>query len=159
MDLLLAGVEPVGYHAWINEHEVAMFILGESFTLQTAKLDSNEVKLIADNIGRSIRRHPLTGEVLFVDKHHEPWQIAAFDPATTTVRSIMPLFPGNEDFTIDAEGIYWTGNGSKLYQRSEGDRRWKLVADFSRSGLSNISRLAIHLESNQIALVSDHTDP
>jgi hypothetical protein len=159
MDLLLAGVEPVGYHAWISDDEVAMFILGESFTLQTAKLGSNEVKLIADNIGRSIRRHPLTGEVLFVDKHHEPWQIAAFDPATTTVRSIMPLFPGNEDFTIDAEGIYWTGNGSKLYQRSEGDRRWKLVADFSRSGLSNISRLAIHLESNQIALVSDHTDP
>lgn len=159
MELLFADAEPVGYHAWINDHEVAMFILGESFTLQIATLGSSVIKLIADNIGRSIRRHPHTGEVLFVDKNHEPWQIAAFDPETTTVRGIMPLFPDNEDFTIDSKGNYWTGNGSKLYQRSQGDKMWKLVADFSRSGLRNISRLAIHLESNQIALVSDHTDP
>jgi hypothetical protein len=159
MSLLLPHVEPVGYHAWINDNEVAMFILGESFSLQIAKLDDDAVKLVADNIGRSIRRHPQTGEILFVDKNREPWQIAAYDTESGQLRGVMPLFPDSEDFTIDANGDFWTGNGSRLYRRSPGDRRWELVADLSASGLSNISRLAIHLDSNQVALVSDHTEP
>jgi len=70
----------------------------------------------------------------------------------------MPLFPASEDFTIDARGDYWTGNGSKLYRRSPGDRRWNLVADYSAAGLNNISRLAIHLGSGRMALVSDSSE-
>jgi len=156
MDLLLADVEPVGYHAWINDSDVAMFILGDSFTLQTASLDNKVTSLVADNIGRSIRKHPQTGEILFVDKNREPWQIAAFDPETTQVRGVMPLFPASEDFTIDASGNYWSSNGSKLYKRSPGDSRWKLMADFKTFGISQISRLAINLNSGQIALVSNY---
>ena len=156
---LFADVEPVGYHAWINDSEVAMFILGDSFTLQTARLKTKGSKLIADNIGRSLRRHPLSGEVLFVDKNSEPWQIAAFNPDTTTIRVVMPLFPTSEDFTIDANGSYWTGNGSKLYRRSSTDSGWKLMTDYSTVGIDRISRLAINLKSGQIALVSDRLSP
>jgi hypothetical protein len=112
--------------------------------------------LVADNIGRSLRRHPVSGEILFVDKNSEPWEIAAYDPDTTITRLVMPLFPGSEDFTIDANGAYWTGNGSKLYRRTQVEDRWELVADFSNSGVGRISRLAINLKSGQIALVSDH---
>ena len=156
MDLLLEDAEPVGYHAWINQTDVAMFILGETFTLQTASLDKEGTHVVASNIGRSIRKHPLTSEVLFVDKNQEPWQIAALDSESNITRGVMPLFPGNEDFTIDKEGNYWTGNGSKLYKRSPGDSRWKLMADFKNLGVDHISRLAIHLDSGQIAFVSDH---
>ena len=158
MDLLFADAEPVGYHAWINNKEVAMFILGETFTLHTASLDKKATRLVASNIGRSIRKHPLTNEVLFVDKNREPWQIAALDSETSVTRGVMPLFPGDEDFTIDRDGNYWTGNGSKLYKRSPGDRRWKLMADFEAHGANQISRLAIHLDSDQIAFVSNHVD-
>ncbi len=156
MELLLPDAEPVGYHAWINDQQVAMFILGDSFTLQTARLGSKDTRLVSENIGRSIRKHPLTGEILFVDKNPEPWQIAAFDPETILIRAVMPLFPTNEDFTIDAKGNYWTGNGSKLYKRSPSDSGWMLMADFKSFGINHISRLAINLESLQIALVSDH---
>lgn len=155
MELLLPGVEPVGYHAWFTDQEVAMFILGETFTLQTAKLNTGGTKLVADNIGRSIRKHPVTGEILFVDKNSEPWQIAAYNPQSTATRLLMPLFPGNEDFTIDANGTYWTGNGSKLYQRKPADSRWQLRADYSNAGVGKISRLAIDPHSSRIALVGD----
>ena len=155
MELLLPDVEPVGYHAWFSDQEVAMFILGDTFTLQTASLNPGSTVIVADNIGRSIRKHPETGEILFVDKNSEPWQIAAFNPETGSTRIVMPLFPASEDFTIDASGTYWTGNGSKLYQRSPADDSWKLIADYSNSGIRQISRLAIHLESGQIAVVSD----
>ena len=155
MELLLPDVEPVGYHAWVNDQELAMFILGDSFTLQTARLNTAGTTLIADNIGRTLRKHPETGEILFVDKNSEPWQIAAFNPETTDIRAVMPLFPASEDFTIDATGTYWTGNGSKLYRRTPTRQGWELMADYSESGIRRISRLAINLQSGQIALVSD----
>ena len=156
MEVLFPDVEPVGYHAWIDDQQAAVFILGDSFTLQIARLNHPGTTVVADNIGRTIRRHPLTGDILFVDKNSEPWQIAAFKPQTATITSVLPLFPASEDFTIDANGIYWTGNGSKLYQRSPSDSGWKLMADYSNAGVGQISRLAINLKSGQIALVSDH---
>ena len=156
MKVLFPNIEPVGYHAWFSDTEVAMFILGESFTLQTAKLNSAGAQLAADNIGRTLRKLPQTGEVLFVDKNSDPWEIAAFNPKSRTITSVVPLFPGGEDFTIDSNGVYWTGNGGKLYKRTPGSGRWNLVADFRGYGINQISRLAIHLESGQLALVSNH---
>jgi hypothetical protein len=156
MEVLLPDVEPVGYHAWVNDHEVAMFILGDSFTLQTARLGTQGTNVIADNIGRSLRRHPQTGEILFVDKNSEPWQIAAFNPKTSVTRRVMPLFPANEDFTIDDKGMYWTGNGSSLYRRTPDDARWELMADYSNTGVGRITRLAVNPQCSQIALVGDH---
>ena len=155
LSVLFPDVEPVGYHVWFSDRDVAMFILGDSFTLQTASLDSNGSRLVADNIGRSLRKHPVSNEVLFVDKNPNPWQVAAFNPDTTTLTSVIPLFPGSEDFTVDGNGDFWTGNGSKLYKHSPGGRRWELVTDFKIFGIKQISRLAIHLDSGRIALVSD----
>ena len=156
MDLLLPGIEPVGYHTWFNNNSVAMFILGSTFTLQTATLADQTARIVGENIGRTLRRHPQSGEVLFVDKNREPWLIAAFDPGSGDSRIVMSLFPGNEDFTIDQKGNYWTGNDSRLYRRSPGDNRWNLMADFSAQGIHNITRIAINPAGDKIAIVSDH---
>lgn len=153
MASLLPNVEPVGYHAWIDDNSVAMFILGETFTLQTAIIGDGGATLVADNIGRSIRKHPKSGEILYVDKNVEPWQIAAINTQTGAKRGVMPLFPNDEDFTIDSNGVYWTGNGSKLYRRSADDSRWQLVADFGNFGINNISRLATNPMNTHIAVV------
>jgi hypothetical protein len=155
MEILLPDVEPVGYHAWVSDNEVAMFILGDSMTLQTAKLGAGGAIQVADNIGRSLRRHPSSGEILFVDKNSEPWRIAAFDPARQTTRVVMPLFPEDEDFTIDSTGRYWTGNGSRLYSRTPGDDRWVLMADYAGAGVGRITRLAIDPQAGLIVLVGD----
>ncbi len=159
MELLLPGIEPVGYHAWINASQVAMFILGDSFSLQVASLGKAEAIIIADNIGRTIRRHPHSGEVLFVDKTPQPWQIAAFDPETGQTRQIMPLFPEIEDFTVDSNGNYWSGNGSKLYRRQPGDSRWELMTNMSAFGVGQITRLAVSPTVNHIVLVGNHIAP
>lgn len=155
MEPLLPNVEPVGYHAWINDHSVAMFILGETFTLQTAEIGGGGATVLADNIGRSIRKHPQTGEILYVNQNSEPWQIAAININTGAKRNVMPLFANGEDFTIDSKGIYWTGNGSKLYRRSAGDPGWQMAADFGSYGISNITRLTTDPSSSNIALVAD----
>jgi len=156
MELLLPDVEPIGYHAWFSERDVAMFILGESFTLNLASLNKDGSLEVADNIGRTIRTHANSGEIVFVDKNSEPWKIAAYDPASKMTRSIMPLFPAGEDFTIDGNGNYWTGNGSKLYRRTPADQRWELVADYSAAGVGSITRLAINPAGTKITFVGNH---
>ena len=156
MELLLPTVEPVGYHDWFSERDVAMFILGESFTLHTAVLGTDGSHEVANNIGRTIRKHPKTGAVLFVDKNSSPWQIATYQPVNNSTQTVLPLFPAGEDFTVDGNGTFWTGNGSKLYRRAPGDSRWELMADYSAEGVGNISRLAINPANNVIAFTSDH---
>jgi hypothetical protein len=156
LSLLLPGVEPVGYHAWVSSRQVALFILGESFTLHSATLGIDGSTKLAENIGRSIRKHPQSGEILFVDKNTEPWQVAGIKPAGGVTRPVLPLFPNGEDFTIDSRGDFWTGNDSRLYRRTEKDDRWRLVADFSANGIQNISRLATSPANDKIAIVSNH---
>ena len=158
MELILPHAEPVGYHAWLNDHEVGMFILGDSSTLHIGAVGVGESRKVADNIGRTLRRHPQNNELLFVDKDTKPWQIAAYSPVTNSIQPVMPLFPASEDFTVDGNGNFWTGNGGKLYRRAPNAVRWELMADFSASGISNISRLAINPAIDNIALVSEHRE-
>lgn len=153
-ELLLPNVESVGYHSWIDRNTVALFILGDSFTLHTAAIGDQPSKLVFDHIGRTIRRHPGTGEVLFVDKNSEPWSIASLDPGSGTREELMPLFPGVEDFEVDPDGHFWMGSGSKLYSSNQANAPWNLKADLRAWGVKNISRLAVSPGGHLIAIVS-----
>ena len=151
--LLMPNVEPVGYHSWIDPNSVAVFILGDSFTLHKAKIGDLHFVLLADHIGRTLRRHPGTGQVLFVDKNTEPWSIASIDAENGEQQVIMPLLPGIEDFEVDARGQYWMGFGSKIYRSNAANNRWALKADLREYGIDNISRLASSPDGNSLAIV------
>lgn len=151
--LLMSKVEPVGYHSWIDHESVAVFILGDSFSLHSATIGDQPSTFLADNIGRTIRKHPESGQILFVDKNSEPWSIASIGIDGTGRQEIMKLFPDVEDFEIDAKGRYWMGSGSKLYQSSEDFGRWELTADFQAIGISSITRLASSPDGNYLAIV------
>jgi len=153
--LLLPHVEPVGYHAWYREDTVALFILGEQFTLHSARIGEAASRLLHTNIGRTLRRHPGTGEVLFVDKNPQPWEIVAIDMARSESRPILPLFPDSEDFEVDGRGGLWTGLGSKLYHCRPGCEGWRLAADLAEFGIGGISRLALSPDGRWLALVAE----
>ncbi|MGZ5303477.1 MAG: TolB family protein, partial [Bacteroidia bacterium] len=54
--LVLRDVKGVGYHEWINDSMIALFMLGEPFTLQIANTKYNLKPQILDSfIGRSIQ--------------------------------------------------------------------------------------------------------
>jgi hypothetical protein len=151
--LLFPDLEPVGYFAWMDDNSIAAFILGETFDLYTAHTGNPNSEKVLSNIGRTLLTHPKSGEILFVDKNTE--QIAAMEPGSGKIRSVMSLFPGEEDFSIGSDGVYWTGIGSKLYRQTETADGWQLVADLLEYGIGDISRLAISPETNRIALVGE----
>jgi len=152
---IFATAEPVGYHAWANEHVVAMFILGSPPTLQVGDALTGEVRIVAERPGRSIHRIPGTEAISFVRKvSDEEWWIERLDPAAGTSERITRTLPGREDYAWTPEGEILMGDGGRLFAWSEGSD-WTEIADFSELGVEGITRLAVSPDGSRIAIVAN----
>jgi len=154
--LILENIKPVGYHAWINSHSVALFILGEPPTLQLAEINSGKSRVIASNIGRSIHKVPGKQSISFVQKVTEKTgTIEEYDPATEQTSVLIQLFPDTEDYAWSPSGTLWTSKQSVLYSYRPGkDNDWIQETDLSAAGIKQITRIAISPNGEWLALVS-----
>jgi hypothetical protein len=152
---IFATAEPVGYHAWANEHVVAMFILGDPPTLQVGDVLSGEIRVVAERPGRSIHRIPGTEEISFVRKvSDEEWWIERLDPASGSAERITRTLPGREDYAWTPEGEILMGDGGRLFAWSDGSD-WMEIADFSELGVEGITRLAVSPDGSRVAIVAN----
>ncbi len=155
---IFATAEPVGYHAWANEHVVAMFILGNPPTLQVGDAVSGEIRVVAERPGRSIHRIPGTEEISFVRKvSDEEWWIERLDTTAGTSERITLTLPGREDYAWTPEGEMLMGDGGRLFAWSEGSD-WTEIADFSELGVEGITRLAVSPDGSRIAIVANRPE-
>lgn len=154
---IFATAEPVGYHAWADERTVAMFILGSPPTLQVGDALSGEIRVVAENPGRSIHRIPGSREISFVRKvADEEWWIERLDPGSGDSERIVRTLPGREDHAWTPGGEILMGDGTVLFAWSE-DAGWREIADLG-AGSGDISRIAISPDGEGIALVRNRTD-
>ena len=63
--LILEKIKPVGYHLWIDDHTLALFILGKPNTLQIVDTRTEETETIAENPGRISSSHSPSEQVQF----------------------------------------------------------------------------------------------
>ena len=155
---LLKEVNPVGYHAWVNEKEVIMFVLGEPHTLQLANIDTGESQIIDKDIGASLYKIPnskLMSYSVNVGTEKAPkWQVKSFNAETKQTAKITDL----------PEGAYyygWTGDRQLIaaqetklfsYRLSE-HSKWQQFADVSEVCPKGISRLTTNAQNTKIAMV------
>ena len=173
--LVLADVKPVGYHAWIDERTVALYVLGERghpATLQIADTRSGKSEVVATAIGRSIQRMP-TGEISFVQQER------AADGAaqTATIKYMLDVGPSGQ--ALPGSGIRtgvlirpvanvldpylaWTPDGTllmavdaTLYRWRSGEPNWTVVANLGALGLRNVTRLAVSPKGDRLAIVAE----
>lgn len=153
---ILPDVEPVGYHAWVDSSTLVLFVLGEPATLRIAHPATGDVRVVAEDIGRTLLGVPgMDGTVSFL-QHRGPdvaW-ITELDVATGAVRPLVRGFPENEFYTWTPAGTILTARGSRVYAWREGWDDWREVADLSASGVGGITRLAVGPDGGRIALVS-----
>ncbi len=150
-------VKGVGYHAWLDATTVAVFVLGEPFTLQIVDLKSGATKTIAKEIGRSIHRAPGSRAVSFTAPGGERRAIFVWDAATETTRKLAPAPPTEEgDYAWTPDGVLLAGVGSTIHRLRPGvEADWVPIADLAGDGVGKITRLAVSPMGNQIAFVVD----
>ena len=153
--LLLPEITPVGYHAWIDDDCLALFVLGNPATLQIASLSRGTGEIVAFDIGRSLYRIPGSGRVSFVQwEETRRGVITALDPQTGETEVLAPLLEGNEYYAWTPSGTLVMGQGSKLFRRIPGGHgSWTELADLTPAGVDGISRISISPEGDRIAIV------
>jgi dipeptidyl aminopeptidase/acylaminoacyl peptidase len=153
--LILENIKPVGYHLWVDDHTLALFVLGKPNTLQLVDLRSGKAEVIAENSGRILRRVPHENKFSFVHKvSDQEWLIKTFDLKTRNIATFIKTFPGVEDYAWTPAGVLLMANGAKLFARRRSDFAWVELADFSNAGLKNITRIAVSPKGDRIAIVA-----
>ncbi|MCP3981958.1 MAG: M20/M25/M40 family metallo-hydrolase [bacterium] len=153
-ELLLPDVNPVGYHAWVDEERLLLFVLGEPMTLQLAAVGPGRGSVLADSPGRALARIPGSREMSFVDKSTEPWRVMALDPDGGTIRALFETIGGREDYAWAPDGTLWMADDSRLYRRGpKNDSVWSEVADLDGEGIRGITRLTFSPDGKRLAIV------
>ena len=159
--LILEKTKPVGYHLWIDDHTLALFILGgtgKPNTLQIVDVATEKAEIVIDNPGRILRRVPHQNKFSFVHKvSDKEWIIKAYDLRTRTSASLIATLPGVEDYAWLPDGTLLMGKDSKLFAVVPlTGKTWTEVADFSVAGLKGITRIAVNAKGDRMAVVARH---
>ena len=157
--LILENVKPVGYHLWIDDHTLALFILGETGKpnfLEIFDMRTQKSQFVTDNPGRVLRKIPNQNKFSFVHKIGDGnWEIKAFDLRTQTNASLIATLPGVEDYAWLPNGKLLMAKDSKLFAVVPlTGGKWAEVADFSKAGIKRITRIAVNANGSRIALVA-----
>ena len=156
---LLTNINPVGYHAWVDNSRVMLFVLGDPHTLQLADIHKQTSQVIDENIGPSLFAIPDSSLMSYTASIGEgedtQWQLKSYHPETGQIELLTTLPKG-------AYYYAWAGNGyaiaavnSILMQWDEAniDKGWRPFADVSDMCPKGVTRLTTNSQSSKIALV------
>jgi hypothetical protein len=141
----------VGYHVWIDQDHLGLFVLGgdgSPNTLQLADIKAGTADVIAPSIGRSLLMRPGTGTMSFVDKSTRGhWAVKELDPKTRKITTLAETPAGSEDCAWDpASGMLLMPSGTKIlgWSPSKAAAGWQTLGDLSGAGIATITRLAVN---------------
>jgi hypothetical protein len=161
--LVLAGVKPVGYHAWADDHTLALFVLGTPATLQVADTASGKAEVVVRGIGRSIQKIPGRATISFVEREVPAvrggapiLRIRELEPKGRHITPLVNAVAGasEADCAWTPDGMLLMAHTDMLYGWKRGDPEWRRVADLAPLGLHGVTRLAVSPKDDRIAFVT-----
>jgi dipeptidyl aminopeptidase/acylaminoacyl peptidase len=155
-DLVLANVKPVGYHAWADDHTLALFVLGTPATLHVADAQTGTANVVARGIGRSLQKIPGGATVSFVQREGSVLHIRELEPKSGHILPLVDAVSGatEADCAWTPDGVLLMAHQDALYGWTRGDAAWKRLADLAALGLHGVTRLAVSPAGDRIAFVT-----
>jgi len=145
----------VGYHSWVDDDRLILFVLGEKPTLHLYNTKTKEDKILAENIGRSLHRIPSTKNMSFVKKNSETdWTIMRLDTETLQITKVISTLLGKEDLCWTPNGRIIMSDGTKLFSIDpQKEKEWKEIIVSGDELLKGVTRLAMDRKGSKIAVV------
>jgi hypothetical protein len=148
----------VGYHAWIDNDNVLMFVLDDtsSFSLHHYNVKTNKDMVITENIGRSLHKIPGTNAMSIVDKvSKKEWLIRQYNPVSHSITTIATTLPERDNLAWTKNGWILMSDGKDLFYYKPGiSTSWnKVTINGDTSFLKGITRLAVNEKNNKLAVV------
>jgi len=150
----IPGTDSIGYYCRLDEKRYAMFLVGTANTLQILNLADTSRKLIASDIGRSLKLSPDKKFMFYILKANEKeWKILKLNLESYISEFIIETLPACEDFIVLSTGTLIMGNGSKIFSFTPGKHDfWQEETDLGKT-FTKISRMALNPQENKIAFV------
>jgi hypothetical protein len=152
------SIKPVGYHTWLDQNHLALFVLGSPNALVLADIRTGKGDTLARDIGRSLVTLPSGGGFSFFSRRGQDWMLTAVRTTRSgKVAYITPLnlVPRGMDYIAWIGGSAIGGVGSKLMVWSPGETQWREVADLELQGVTRISRIAVSRDRKRLAVVAE----
>lgn len=151
------NIKPVGYHTWIDDNHLALFVLGSPNALVLADRRTGKGDTLARDIGRSLVTLPHGGGFSYFSRRGQEWVVTVVRlTRANKVAYINPVVavPRGMDYVAWVGGNLLGGTGSKLMLWTPGGQ-WREIADLSAEGLTRISRIAVSRDLRHLALVAE----
>lgn len=156
---VLINTLKVGYHAWVDDHRLLLFVLEDSArnTLQLYDLRSKKDTVLAENPGRCLAKIPGEFSMSFVQVSKEGNTLCAYDYYKNQIRVLGKTIPGKDQYTwFDGHILYMSDGKDIFYADKDHLDNWKPVqVEGDRTAFKGITRLAVHwgLKYNYMAVV------
>jgi hypothetical protein len=155
----LPAIEPVGYHVWLNEHELMLFVLGEPHILVKADIRNPNSKgeVLDTNPGPSLFNIPNTGLFSYTQQsttdNTEAWRlkIQSFVNSSAIALDSVLLPDTAYYYAWSHEGDLLTSDNGTLVA-IDLSKKTRLFTKVKGACKTNVSRIAVSA-SGKIALV------
>ena len=161
--VVLSALKPVGYHAWLTPSRLATFVLGTPSTLHVIDSDGGHDEIRARDIGRALQRVP--GRDAFSYVQRDSAKALWIMTQTTTSESatmIVKAAADNEFHVWTPDGVLLSATNGTLVRWNralDATTGWTPVADLSKAGVKNVSRLAVSPDGRWLAFVAEPVLP
>ena len=173
--VILENVKPVGYHAWIDDSHLALFILGSGgvpATLQLADTKTGLAAVAATGIGRSILIRPGKGTVSYLATGETPRVFKELDPKTGASTTLIAPVEGSQDVAWLPDGRLLMARGATISSWTPGSTSWSIFRETTddlrvkdglmvrtarpqRPSINNITRMAASPDGKWLAFVAE----
>src|SRR4051794_24559661 len=162
-ELGVTAGKPGGYHAWVDDHTIALFILGTKSSLQIADTRAGNADSFVPGINRSIQRIPGGHTISFVQRLPPEREgavpalkISELDPTSHNVTPLINAVAGAKeaDLAWTPDGMLLMAEKDVLYGWKRGEPAWRRLADLAALGLHGVTRIAVSPRGDRIAFVT-----
>ncbi len=152
---LMPRIGNVGYHEWISDSEVALFLVRDGgHRLAIANVFDNKMDMVVTNIGRTLK-YDGKRYLYFTQKNNDGSSfIKKYDTQKKQTYTVVKALEDVEDFELMRNGTLLAGKGSRLYFYTPNETAgWTVIDDLSKYDISDITR--IEVRKNKIILVNN----